>query len=84
MKLTPKEHDEPTLSFFPGGSLLDVPEALAFLGIPDTPAAGAWMHDEFAPMPADEFMMIPRGEIEDFADGLIEAIAAGAFTFPLI
>ena len=66
----------PKLDRFPGGSLLDVIDALAFLGIPDTPAARAWMHDEFAPMPADEFMVIPRREIEEFADRITAAITA--------
>jgi hypothetical protein len=70
----PAANKNPACAVYSSRSLFDVPEALAFLGIPDTTAARAWMHDQFTPMPADEFWMIPRGEIEEFADSLITAI----------
>jgi hypothetical protein len=79
MKINPKPQPQkeqpatarkmPMLTFYASGSLLDVPDALAHLGIPDTPAARAWIHDQFAPMRADEFWVIPRAEIEEFCRG---------------
>jgi len=57
----------PALRSFQPGTLLDVPDALHFLEIPDTKITRALMHEVFCPMPADEFWMIPRVELEAFA-----------------
>lgn len=62
------------LHIFKPGAVLIVPDALEYLGIPNTPAAQAWFHAKFKPLPACGFFVTGRDEVEAFAAKNIEEI----------
>jgi uncharacterized coiled-coil protein SlyX len=62
----PDPRDE-LLHIFKPGAVLIVPDALEYLGIPNTPAAQEWFHAKFQPLPACGYFVTGRREVEAFS-----------------